>query len=400
MNVVIAGGGVAALEATIALRQLAGERVSLTLVAPEADFVYRPVAVLEAFSGRPPRELALAVFSTEHGAEFVHDGVASVDAARKTLITTGGTEIRYDALIIATGASVGDGIVGARTIDPGNVGEAIAQLIAAMSTEAVRTIAFVVPQLSWPLPTYELALLLNERAREQGANVEISIITAEASPLAIFGSPVSAAVAEILKQAGVQVITSGSVAEAEQALAAGRQRDGFHFDRVVALPLLRGPRIDGLPGDEFGFLPVDAECAVTGIDAVHAAGDATNFPIKFGGIATQQADTAAAAVAALAGAETEPIPMLGLVHAAMQCSWSDSHRRLYFTARIENGEVTDSLVSEQPTSSPAAKISGRYLGPYLDRRWASGTRWLADQMSWDAVLRRVTAQNPAQTPTA
>jgi sulfide:quinone oxidoreductase len=49
VRVLIAGGGVAALEATLALRALADERVAITLVAPESDFVYRPLAVAEPF---------------------------------------------------------------------------------------------------------------------------------------------------------------------------------------------------------------------------------------------------------------------------------------------------------------------------------------------------------------
>ena len=48
-RVVVAGGGVAGLEALLALRDLAGERVELTLLSPEAEFVYRPMAVAEPF---------------------------------------------------------------------------------------------------------------------------------------------------------------------------------------------------------------------------------------------------------------------------------------------------------------------------------------------------------------
>ena len=45
LQVLIAGAGVAGLEAAFALRELAGDRVSVTLLAPNSDFIYRPLAV-------------------------------------------------------------------------------------------------------------------------------------------------------------------------------------------------------------------------------------------------------------------------------------------------------------------------------------------------------------------
>src|SRR4051812_42839041 len=50
MDVVIVGGGVAGLEALLGLRAMAEDRVQLTLVAPEPDFSYRPLAVAEPFA--------------------------------------------------------------------------------------------------------------------------------------------------------------------------------------------------------------------------------------------------------------------------------------------------------------------------------------------------------------
>jgi sulfide:quinone oxidoreductase len=49
LNVVVIGGGVASLETVIALRRLAGDRTRITMVAPEAEFVYRPLTVAEPF---------------------------------------------------------------------------------------------------------------------------------------------------------------------------------------------------------------------------------------------------------------------------------------------------------------------------------------------------------------
>ena len=49
LHVLVAGGGVAALEAMVALRKLAGELVDVELVSPDTDFFYRPLAVAQPF---------------------------------------------------------------------------------------------------------------------------------------------------------------------------------------------------------------------------------------------------------------------------------------------------------------------------------------------------------------
>src|SRR5215213_3835490 len=52
-QVVIAGGGIAGLEALMALRDLGGDRLALTLVAPDPEFTYKPFTVEEPFSFKP-----------------------------------------------------------------------------------------------------------------------------------------------------------------------------------------------------------------------------------------------------------------------------------------------------------------------------------------------------------
>ena len=75
------------------------------------------------------------------------------------------------------------------------------------------------------------------------------------------------------------------------------------------MPRLAGPDLPGLVGHAHGFIPVDARCGVPGTDGqVFAAGDAIAFPVKHGGLAAQQADTAAAAIARLAGGDVEAAP--------------------------------------------------------------------------------------------
>ena len=49
-NVLIAGGGPAALEAALALHRFAGDRVATTVLAPESHYTYRPLSVLSPFA--------------------------------------------------------------------------------------------------------------------------------------------------------------------------------------------------------------------------------------------------------------------------------------------------------------------------------------------------------------
>ena len=79
-------------------------------------------------------------------------------------------------------------------------------------------------------------------------------------------------------------------------------------DRVVSLPLLRGPGIEGLPMNEDGFVICDAEGRVEDAPAVRVVGDAGTFPLKEGGIASGQADAVAAEIARANGFDAEDAP--------------------------------------------------------------------------------------------
>src|SRR3954451_21113674 len=70
LNVLIIGGGPAALEAALALNRLAGERVSTTLLAPEANLTYRPLSVLAPFAAGEATTYPLEQMASD--ARFTH----------------------------------------------------------------------------------------------------------------------------------------------------------------------------------------------------------------------------------------------------------------------------------------------------------------------------------------
>ena len=118
-HVIIAGGGVAGLEALLALRAMAGERVRLTLIAPEPDFTYKPLAVAQPFGLGHAHTVPLARFAEAARAELVTDAIAEVDDAYGRVRLASGGWLYYDELIVAAGGRPVAGVDGAVTWWPG-----------------------------------------------------------------------------------------------------------------------------------------------------------------------------------------------------------------------------------------------------------------------------------------
>ena len=137
------------------------------------------------------------------------------------------------------------------------------------------------------------------------------------------------------------------------------------FERIVALPELFGPSTPGVPkGSPGGFIPIDSHCRVRGLQRVWAAGDATDFPVKHGGLAAQQAETAARAIAALAGAPVQPKPFHPIIRAVLL----SLDKPKYLSAHITGGHGSGSEISDTPSWSPGSKIDAKYLAPFLEQR--------------------------------
>lgn len=365
-HVVIAGGGVAAVEAALALDDLAGSRVRMTMLAPNPEFVYRPMTVREPFAYSPARRYPVAAIADEVGVQLVVDELGWVDAKAQTAHTHDGQELKYDALIVAAGAHAVPLFSHATTIDDRRIDEQLHGLIQDIEGGYIQRIAFVVPpRMAWPLPIYELALMTAHRAWDMNIDLAVALVTPETTPLAIFGLGASAGVMQLLADAGVQVITS-AYAHVPAAHAVVIRPGDRHLtvDRIIALPELYGPSVRGLPLAEHGFIPVDPYCQVRGVERVFAAGDATDFAVKHGGIASQQADVAAHSVASLAGVDVERERFRPVIRGMLLTGGKPK----YLTAQITGGRGFASEITDTPTWAPASKIAAKYLAPYLHDR--------------------------------
>jgi sulfide:quinone oxidoreductase len=360
MHVVVAGVGVAGLETALALNAIARDYVNVELIAPEQEFSYRPLAVAEPFQVGEVRHFPLDRLVEATGAELRSGMVVGVDPDTKCVLLADGQSISYDTLVLALGAEPREAVPGALTFRGPQDRAALVGLLDRMTAGELRQLALVVPaEASWPLPIYELAFLAGEYLAEHlTRGVEVVVVTAEARPLGLFGGAASTAIAELLELRGIRVETetfAHSWAEGTLSLDGGGE---LKADAAVALPLLKGPSIAGVPQDDSGFVAIDELGWVLGLTDVYAAGDLTQYPIKQGGLAAQQADSVASAIAGDAGAPVRPVAYRPVLRGLLLTGLVPRFLRY-------EGSTRPSVVDTQPLWWPPSKIVGRYLSPFL-----------------------------------
>jgi len=362
-QVVIAGGGIAGLEALLALRDLAGDRIEITLVAPTPEFVYKPLTVEEPFSAEPAERHELEPIARELDARFVQQAVSRADPDARSVELGDGSKLDYDFLLVCVGARARPAFAHAITFEVTGEPLRIESLLDEVAATDGKRIAFVVPPgMSWPLPAYELALMTRRLADDRGdEDVACIVVTPEAAPLIMFGPMASEAVAETLRARRIEVVADALATEGEGGEIVLHPGDRvLEAERVVGLPKLEGPAIPGLPSDDHGFIPIDDHARVQGLEAVYAAGDGTTFPIKQGGLGTEQADAAAEDVSAAVGAPVEPQPFRPVLRGKLIIG----EESLNLRADVAGG-AGEGIASADYLWWPPHKVSGRYLAPWL-----------------------------------
>jgi sulfide:quinone oxidoreductase len=365
-RVLIAGGGVAAIEAALALRDLAADRVAVEISSPRKDFSYRPFAVGDPYGEAEIPHYDLEDLAGRCGATFRLESVASIDADAQRAISHDNQEIPFDYLVVACGARLLWPLPGVTTFW-GLMDEAdIESVLRRMRDGSAKRVVFALPGgNSWGLPIYELALLAEAEMRKAKVDVvQLTVVTPEEAPLQVFGNEVSGKLSQLLSDRGIAVRTGAHISKFEQGHLSIAPGEDLEADAVVSLPRMEGREIDGVAHDRNGFIGVDAHCRVPGMKNVFAAGDVTTFPVKQGGIAAQQADVIAEAIAADLGCDVDPKPFEPVLRGVL---WTgEEPRYLYGHLTGGHGE-TSSMTDEPPWEPQAGKIVSRYLSAFLSQ---------------------------------
>ncbi len=362
-RLVIVGGGVAALEATLALRELVGGLVEVELHAPGREFAYRALSVGQPFGAGKVIDFDLDELARHAGAAYYRDKVVAVEPDRRRIVTHEGERIPYDYLLFCPGAESFSAIPGSETFWGVALESGAAKVVRRLREGELRRVAFAIPgAVSWSLPIYELALMTQADLAGAGIeDVKLTVVCPERQPLAVFGDRVARHVHELLSDSGIEVITGVRPVEFESGLLHIAGHEPIAADAVISGPRLEGRRVTGVPCDEFGFVPVDVHNRVVGVEGIFAAGDVTSFPVKQGGLAAQQADAVAEAIAADLGTRPAARAFDPILRAVL---WTGGQPQ-YLYAMLSGGHGETSVFSEKPLWERDGKIVGQYLAPFL-----------------------------------
>jgi sulfide:quinone oxidoreductase len=388
-RVLIAGSGVAAVEAVLALRHLAGRRFEIHLVAPAHALEHRPASVGAPFGLGAPPPLDLNELARRYDLTLVADELVSVDVDEQRAGLASGGERDYDKLLIAVGARPEPALPGALTFRGLEDVPMVEWVLAELARGHRRQLVIVVPPgTTWTLPAYELAVMAATAVRS-AAEATVTLVTPEREPLWLFGREAGTAMRTLLADRDIVLRTETRAAHVTDDVLWFESGNASIADTVISLPRLIGPRIAGLPSTDDGFLPTDAHGYVMGAPDVLAAGDATTFPVKQGGLATQQADAAAATIAHELGANVEPEPFVPVLRGLLLTGGAPLYLRAELDAEgrpRSAGARSRQLAGEVSSRAlwwPPGKIAGRYLAPYLStaRPVSLGSEPLIDRVT-------------------
>jgi sulfide:quinone oxidoreductase len=313
LNILVLGGGFAALETAFLLRMRLHDDVDIRLVCDSDRFVFRPNSIYVPF-GADPESLYVPLDKPlgRRDIDLVVGRATAVDPDARLVSLEDGQRFAYDRLVIATGAGMRPEEVPGLTEHAATIWTPGSMLgvrhrfedvrARAAVGERQRVLFLVPPNNKCAGPLYEVVLMFETWLRRQGVreHVDITWSTYEESYIQAFGPRLHEVVSSEYRDRGISGHTHELVAE----VRAGEVRydDGSTrgFDHLIAFPpYVAAADYDGLPRDDRGFLATEPDTRqVQGHGDIYAPGDAGDFPIKQAFLAFLQADTVAEHIAA------------------------------------------------------------------------------------------------------
>lgn len=241
----------------------------MTLLSSKSHFEHRALSVGRVFSQAPHVRVSLTDVARRADAAHEQVDLEAVDAQQRRVRLSDGSTKNYDALLVAIGARTQPVVAHALTWLPEGAPEVLGGLLRDIDEGYVHHLTIEVPAGPvWPLPAYELALLISCEARAMCSRLEVRLVTAEPAPLAVFSVSASRLVAEELQAAGVAVSCGAELVASGGWAVLHPGGEAFATSRVLTIPQLIGRDLEGVPADTAGFIPTDEQQGVIGLPGV------------------------------------------------------------------------------------------------------------------------------------
>ena len=303
-HVVILGAGTGGTLAANRLRRVLGADVQISVVDQDDDHVYQPGLLFLPFGLATVDDLVRPRPRQLRGRIGYHRGVVDhVDIERQRVYLDDGTLLRYDVLVVATGARLvpeeTEGLTGpgwGRSVHTFyDLAGAVALADALRGFDGGRLVVNVADlPIKCPVAPLEFCFLADWYFRERGIRDDVELVYA--TPLdAAFTKPVAAhALAGLLEEKGVELVTEFNTGTVDADGTGGRlisfdERE-IEFDLAVVVPAHGGASyVDRSPGlgDALGFVPADPHTLVsTASQDIFVIGDAAAVPTSKAGSVT------------------------------------------------------------------------------------------------------------------
>lgn len=402
-QVLVLGGGFAALESAFLLRMRLGERIDIRLVSDREHFVFRPNSIYVPF-GADPASLLVGLHKplARRRINFERGAVAEVDPDRRFVSLDDGQRFRYDKLVVATGADThAEEVPGlsehAATIWTTDSMLDVRRRFAevhdrAWRGEPQRVLFLVPPNNKCSGPLYEIVFMLETWLRREGARgpVEITWSTYEQGFIQAFGPRLHELVTKQFSERGI----SGHTGERVREVVPGevRYEDGSTrgYDQLIAFPpYVSAVRYPALTSDDRGFVATELETRLAaGRDDVYVPGDAGDFPIKQAFLAFLQADAVAEHIAA----DVEARPFTAPFDPVSMCIMEMFDTATFAKVPIELTGDEERPVRVRPDAngdyrvgtSPIWRLGKKTLGTTVPLRFGAGDPFHAGR-AWQAM---------------
>jgi len=290
-NVVILGGGSGGLAAASRLKELLGNKVSVTVIDKEGFFVMGFSLLRVMLGEKTEQEVSVSKEKiSQKEIRFVNSEINEIDV-KNSLVRTDRGEFAYNFLIVALGAELApekvSGFESAFHMYALEDAKKLKDVLSSFKGGLVRLVVSSTP-FKCPAAPYEAAMLIEDHLRGKGLRdkSDIQIFTPEPLPMPVAGPDVGNAVVSMLSEKGIGFHNNTKVSsidgDSKEIIFESGLRE--KYDLLIAIPQHTSPKVvrESVLADASGWIPVDQKNMQTKYGNIYAIGDVVLVKLQSG----------------------------------------------------------------------------------------------------------------------